>query len=562
MTPRRLVWWLIAGGVVLRLVMALIGGLGVDESYAVASARVLSLSYFDHPPLSFWLVHASAHLFRSESHLAVRLPFIALFAATTWLIYRQTARAFGEQQGWLAALFLNLSPVFSVSTASWVLPDGPLMCGLAGAGYCLVRVLLDPAGDRHATRWWLAAGVCTGVALLSKYQAVLFLAGVGLFLIASSGQRRWLRRPAPYAALAIALALFSPVIIWNARHGWASFAFQLGRNAEPAHAGLLQRIGALAQTLGGQALWVLPWLWVPLIWVLVSALTRRPREDRRVFFAYLAAVPIGLFAAVSLSGRPALPHWPASGYFFLFPLLGAAVIDRVHALAERRDDSRRHHPISIDRRGPTDRRLRPILIWAAWSVASFILVLIVGMSAIATGWHTRALAWAFRRGDPTLEAADWQGLARGLDSLGLLHRAHTFIAATSWVQAGKAAYALGPQVSVLCLSVDPRHFGFLFDQRAFLGEDAVIVDRLPERHDIYARYGPYFASVTPIGEVAIRRMGTPIFGVGVYLARNFERPFPATAMPTGALTAIPRRESADYLPPDSTQNLSLGERAR
>jgi hypothetical protein len=43
----------------------------------------------------------------------------------------------------------------------------------------------------------------------------------------------------------------------------------------------------------------------------------------------------------------------------------------------------------------------------------------------------------------------------------------------------------------------------------------------------------------------------------VYLARDFERPFPPTAMPRGALAAIPSRDRADYLPPDPTQDLSL-----
>jgi len=562
MTPRRLVWWLIGVGMAVRLVTASVTGLGVDESYAVASARQLSLSYFDHPPLSFWLAHASAHLFGSESHLAVRLPFIVLFGATTWLVYRQTALAFGEHEGWLAALFLNVSPVFSLSTGSWVLPDGPLMCSLAGAAYCLARVLLDPGGDRHAARWWLAAGGWTGLALLSKYQAFLFLMGVGLFLIVRPAQRRWLQRAEPYAALAVAIALFSPVIVWNARHGWASFLFQLGRDSSPPQATLIRRIASLGQTLGGQALWVLPWLWLPLVWVLVTAIARRPREDRRVFFACLALVPIGLFTGVSLSGRPGLPHWPASGYLFLFPLLGAAVIERARRITDRRGDDQRQRVVAIERRGASDRRFLPTLAWCAWSVGSFVVLLIVGASAVATGWHARVLPSVFGRGDPTLEAADWRGLAQGLDSLGVLHRPHTFVAATSWVQAGKAAYALGPDTRVLCLSADPRHFGFLYDQRTYVGEDAIIVDRLPARHDLNERYGPYFASITPIGEVTIRRLNARLFDVGVYLARDFERPFPPTAMPRGALAAIPSRDPADYLPPDPTQDLSVVEGVR
>jgi hypothetical protein len=539
MSPRRLVWWTVGIGTVVRVVVAAVTGLGVDESYAVASARVPSLSYFDHPPLSFWLAHLAARTFGSESHLVVRLPFIVLFAATTWLVYRQTAHAFGEREGWLAALFLNVAPVFSFSTAMWVLPDGPLMCGLAGAGYCLVRVLLDPGGDRHAMRWWVAAGACTGIALLSKYQAFLFLTGVALFLIARRSQRRWLTRVEPYAALAVALALFTPVVVWNAQHGWASFVFQLGRGTSPAHATLIRRLGSLGQTIGGQALWVLPWLWIPLVWVLIAAFMRRPHQDRRYFFACLAVVPIALFTLVSLSGRPSLPHWPACGYLFLFPLLGAAVVARADAIVERRDPTRRAGAPTVDRRRGGDRRLRPIVLWSMWSIVSFCALLVVGTVAMATGWPVSALPPAWRAHDPTLEAADWRGLTRGLDSLGVLERAHTFVAATSWIQGGKAAYALGPDATVLCLSVDPREFGFLHDERNYVGQDAIILDRLPAPYDVVARYRGYFATIVAVGRVPIQRLGEPVFVVGVYLARDFQRPFPATAMPTGALSGGP-----------------------
>ena len=35
--------------------------------------------------------------------------------------------------------------------------------------------------------------------------------------------------PALYAGLAVALAIFAPFAVWNAEHGWATFAKQLGR---------------------------------------------------------------------------------------------------------------------------------------------------------------------------------------------------------------------------------------------------------------------------------------------------------------------------------------------
>src|SRR6202042_926200 len=54
-------------------------------------------------------------------------------------------------------------------------------------------------------------------------------AGVVLTLVATPSLRRWLISPALLAGLAVALAIFAPFIAWNAAHGWATFAKQLGR---------------------------------------------------------------------------------------------------------------------------------------------------------------------------------------------------------------------------------------------------------------------------------------------------------------------------------------------
>ena len=46
----------------LRLAFAATTGLGVDESYMVATGHAFSFGYFDHPPAAWWLSLAAAHL--------------------------------------------------------------------------------------------------------------------------------------------------------------------------------------------------------------------------------------------------------------------------------------------------------------------------------------------------------------------------------------------------------------------------------------------------------------------------------------------------------------------
>ncbi len=494
---RRAVGWVILLGSAGRIATAATIGLGVDETYEVVVSRQLSAGYFDHPPLSFWIAHAASSL-GGERALVVRAPFILLFAATTWLVYRLAARLFGERAGAVAALVLNITPVFAVSTGGWVLPDGPLACALVAAAYCFARAV-DP-DETAPTAWWLGTGVCAGFALLSKYHAALFLAGAAAYLCTRAGARRWWARPEPYVAAAIALAIFFPDIQWNAHHHWVSFAFQLDRGAALAHPTPVQRLAALGQNVVGQALWVLPWIWIPLVVVLVRSVARRPVDDRVWLLACLGGIPILVFTLVSLGGRPGLPHWPAPGWLLIIPLLGGAVAARLDA-------------------GDAGARR-----WLVASTSAFAALVLVLATATTTGWVARAAPGLLAHGDPTLEALDWTDLPRGLDSLGLLGRERTFVAATSWIQAAKAAYALGPSVTVVALTNDPREFQFLYDADSLVGRDAVIVDRLPARHDLAATLAGDFGDVHLAGRVPIHRFGRRAFDVAVYLAHDYRGP--------------------------------------
>src|SRR5271167_3278899 len=124
-----------------RLLFAASLGLGIDESYMVAAGRKLQLSHFDHPPIAWWMTWGIAHLTGSESAVIVRLPFIALFALTTFLMYRVTAALFDPEAGLWAAVVLNMAPALGITAGTWVLPDGPLFAALLGTLFCLILVL-------------------------------------------------------------------------------------------------------------------------------------------------------------------------------------------------------------------------------------------------------------------------------------------------------------------------------------------------------------------------------------------------------------------------------------
>ena len=460
---------LILGATLIRLAFAWALGLGVDESYMVSSGRVLSLGYFDHPPASWWLAWGAARQFASEAPIVVRLPFIALFALSTFLMYRLGSAVADKRAGLWAAVLLSLSPVFGITTGTWVLPDGPLDCALLGATLCLVRAL-----ERETLRWWLGAGLCAGLALFAKYSAILTIAGALLYLATTPRDRRKLLNRGPWLAALLAALIFAPVLWWNATHGWASFAFQGGR-ASAAH---LRPLAPFI-TLIGESVFVLPWIWLPLMVVFIGALRRGPREWRSWLLACLAAPPIVLFALISAwSSQRVLFHWAAPGYLMLFPLLGDAVAQRL---------------------------TQPLVRRTLLGTATFV---VFGLAVVSTqvrlDWLHPVIAAVARR-DPDLEAIDWTSLRDDLIARDLLHPG-SIVGVPNWRDAGKIAYAFGPEVTTLCLSSDARQFGIAFPVGDYLGDDILILaPDHPER--VPRELGGIFDYLERLPDSAIVRRG-------------------------------------------------------
>ena len=487
----RQVLWLILITTVLRLLTAAVMGLGMDESYTTAISRDLHLSYFDHPPLHQWLAHAAGDALGYGRW--ARAPFIALFAGSTWLMYRLAARLFGAKAGAWAALSLNLAAFFTLAAGTWVLPDGPLVFCELGAALTLARILFPLSGEAERP-WllWLGLAVWLGLAALSKYQAATVGLGLGLAVLILPQGRRRLTHPAPYVAVLLFLSLIAPVIVWNAQHQWISFTFQAGRGA--AHrfdpAGLMTALAAQAGLLT-------PWLAVPLVWAVVKAWRG---QDPKAAFLLIAATPtIVLFNLLPLIGAKVLPHWPMPGWLLLLPLLGAALAGSVEA--------GRHWPAR----------------WAWTSAAVLGLVWVVAASDAATAW-IKDVAPRMKT-DPTAEAMDWRRLRVALDQRGLL-KPGTLVVAAEWNEAGKIDQAVGDVLPVLVFNGDPREYAFRRPSGDWLHHDALIIGRGPTVAQEMPEIAPHFASVTRLPDVTVGRGSKNEISLTVIAAHDLITPYP------------------------------------
>jgi Dolichyl-phosphate-mannose-protein mannosyltransferase len=222
----RLGFCAIAAAIALLAAQALVARrleLTFDEAYYTLWSRSLSFGYLDHPPMVALLIRASTALF-GDSEIGVRALSLLFVGAMPALIALIAWRLFGSaEKAALAALMWIAMPLVLIG-AVFVTPDAPL-----AVFWTLGLAALVELWRTGEARWLIALGLAFGLAMESKFTAVFFAAGAGLALAAAPSLRRWLASPALIASLAVALAIFAPFVAWNAQHGWATFAKQLGR---------------------------------------------------------------------------------------------------------------------------------------------------------------------------------------------------------------------------------------------------------------------------------------------------------------------------------------------
>jgi 4-amino-4-deoxy-L-arabinose transferase-like glycosyltransferase len=209
--------------VILRLAAAAWTPLTFDEAYYWTWSKHLAGGYYDHPP-GVALVIRLGTMIAGDTEFGVRLVSILLALPMSWAVYRSAAILFGGQRvAATAAILLNVTLMAAVGTMI-VTPDAPLLVASSFVLLSLAKVLESGRGV-----WWLAVGVAVGAALLSKYTALFFGPAILIWLVSVPKLRRWLISPWPYLGGLVALAMFAPVIAWNADHQWVSFLKQFGR---------------------------------------------------------------------------------------------------------------------------------------------------------------------------------------------------------------------------------------------------------------------------------------------------------------------------------------------
>ena len=472
---RRTAYLVIACAVLARVALAAAAPLTPDETYYWEWSRHLAAGYLDHPAAIALCIRAGTLAFGTTA-IGVRAGALLAGAVASLIIVRLSGTLGGDSAMLRAAWIIACMPLAQVGLAL-ATPDAPLLLFWALALAALVPAVRARTA-RSRTIAWTIAGASLGAALSSKYTAFLLVAGVAVALCAHAEWRASLRTRGPYVALAAATIVFAPNLAWNARHGWASFAYQLAHGLAH-HRG--SAIAHEATLLAGQLALVTPLLLAALALATWRALHQRECPVRTMF-AIVAGVTWLAFVATALRSA-AEPNWQGPAYL-------SAIV-----LAASYDGGTRWR-----------RLLRAsVMLGGAVTLAISVQVLVPFLPIAA------AL-------DPTAAGAGWSALAATVDGAraGAPAGSAAWVAGERYQEASELAFHLPdhPETFVVDSRGRPTQYDFRpgFAERAHAGDRLVLVLGLftaASDDPVIAALRPYFAHVQLRAVVPLRR-GTEV----------------------------------------------------
>ena len=465
-----------------RLAVAAATPLAPDEVYYWAWSRALAPGYLDHPPMvALWIRAGTALL--GDTALGVRLLGPLATAVGSVLLWRAAEDLLpGRRAGVVAAVLANATLLFGAGSVMMT-PDTPLIFFWTAALFGLGRVLATGRAG-----WWGMVGVAAGLAMTSKYTAVLLAPAVLIWLLAVPSLRPWLRRPAPWLAVLAALAVFAPVLAWNATHGWASFVRQGGRVGDWQPGRALQFLGEL---LGGQIGLATPLLAAMFGAGFVASLRQARRRDPGwTLLAALLAIPLLVFVQHALGDR-VQANWPS----LLYPQAAIAAA------------------------GLTGKWLR------LRAPAVGLGLLLTGLVWVQGIWAPIPLPRAL---DITLlRLGGWDSMAAGVAASAQAEGA-AYVVADNYGIAAELAWWLPPDIPVLALDTRWRWFD-LPDANGFVNGRTGLLAHSDRRADQPA--SPDFVQVQPVALIERARGGMVAEGVRLYRVVGREGDEPIVLLP-------------------------------
>ncbi len=290
--------------------------LPLDLIEALTYGREWQLGYDKLPPLPWWLIEI-LHQAVGHDFAYYALAQLAVIGAF-WLVWLTARTMVGPIRALAAVLIIDGLHYFHFTAAKFN-HDVIQLPFWALAGYSLHAAL-----RRGHPLSWALLGLAIGVSLWAKYFIVVLAAPIALFLFVDRDARPCLVTIGPWLALAIALLVMAPHIVWLVENDFLPFAYANAR-AAPVR-GFLDHVWHPLVFAAGQAAFLIPALLIALALFWPQAKTSAGDPDTQPtadtfdnrIVAVLTFGPAATTMALSaLSGRGAIAMWGYPLWLFL-----------------------------------------------------------------------------------------------------------------------------------------------------------------------------------------------------------------------------------------------------
>jgi len=382
--------------VLLRLFYLGVPDLIFEEAYYWNYAQHLDIGYLDHPLAVAWIIKLFTSLM-GNIEFAVRFGAFLCWFVTAYFSYRLAREVVNEACAKWALILVAVLPAYF--SFSWFMtPDVPLAALWVTAIYYMHQAIV-----REDKRAWLGVGIAIGLGMISKYTIALIAAALLLFVVADKRSRKWLFRPEPYVAVAITCILFTPVIVWNVQHEWASILFQSQHRISSGYSFSLPRF------INNVLIMITPTGVLSVIAIIIfrkallSAADTVNRDSQGslersyLLLAWLALFPVIVFAVLSLFRESKL-NWTGPSWLGLLPFIALLITSKLASGAPK------------------------LLAWSqrAWPPTVVILLLIYG-----AGFHYLGLGLPMAPYPKNSHLIGWQDFGRDIEVLVTQHERET-----------------------------------------------------------------------------------------------------------------------------------------
>jgi 4-amino-4-deoxy-L-arabinose transferase-like glycosyltransferase len=520
---RRWVAGILAAGLLVRTIVALLLPIGFDEAYYYVYTQHLDWSYFDHPALVALTTGFGVWLTGQVNPFTVRIATLLIYTGSLLFLYKTAARLFDRQVALITLGITSLVPVFSIAFGILTMPDTPLLFFWMAALWLATVEFFGRSTYRPTFRVALI-GLLLGLACLGKYHG--FLLGICLvgFCLTSSAHRRVLYSPWIVLAVIFFAATISPLLYWNSVHEWASFRFQSNRAVPNAS----YNWETFFITFLVHMVYLFPAFGPPLVWSIGTALVNQVKQrgaDVPQRFVLWMSVPIIVGFMIIAGYQQVLPSWPMAAYMTATMLLAAWA-----------NQWRSKYPGRFWQ-------------WLKISGITIHILFVIALSHIAWGTFQKPSQNALGGGfltlaqDNSIQMIDVIKLRQSLQNSTLVMQAierSDFIFTNRYFPTGQLAMALQPLTKkpLTCLDIDLRGFAYWSKPKDFVGKNAVYIGsetfevtadiKGPINHKTpgYEPLSKYFQEIKKVLTIPLRRGGVVTQTWQVYEANQMIKPYP------------------------------------